>query len=209
MRKQTTTKPAKNNDRRMPLLASLIVFSWTSFTLTGMIAGASGAQDEAHLVVPGKSIGKITLGMTEHSLLDAMGKPTTTDKSMPDFAVYTYKGTKHDLIVLLNKGKVQEVNFDSPSFKTKDGLSISRMWKDKRLKRSLIQWRHANYRFELEGGGLTFYNLNADSPDPEYPQTKFAVLHPRNAKPLRLGWGLEGEPDGGWKTESDSGDVAQ
>jgi hypothetical protein len=121
-----------------------------------------------YLIVPGKSIGKIALGMAKDEVTRLLGKPTNSDENQ-----MTYKSSKNYINLLLNNQVVKQIEFTSPSFSTSEGINTGNF--DEKIDLFNVfefQWRFLQIRYELKQGGLAFFTFNAGVPDDntEYQQ---------------------------------------
>ncbi|MDQ0885861.1 hypothetical protein QFZ81_000949 [Paenibacillus sp. V4I9] len=114
-----------------------------------------------YLIIPGKSVGKISLGMTKDDVIKLLGNPTNTlDNQL------IYKSTKNFLSLYLKSSVVKQIEFTSPSFSTKDGVNTGNFENNHDHFTELeFQWRFLQLRFDWDQGGLSFFTFNADVPD--------------------------------------------
>jgi hypothetical protein len=122
------------------------------------------------LLVPGKSVGKIKLGMTQVQVRKLLGKPTKIDGSE-----LSYKSTKNEVVIYLNKkNTVAQIEFTSSSFATADRMTTKNFENyGKKFNKYEFQWRFLQQRYMWKDGGLSFFTFNADVPDdnPEYSRS--------------------------------------
>lgn len=81
-----------------------------------------------YLIVPGKSLGKISLGMTKAEVTHLLGKPTNSDEHQ-----MTYKSSKNYITLNLKNQVVKQIEFTSPSFSTSDGINTKNFEEKKDL----------------------------------------------------------------------------
>lgn len=74
-----------------------------------------------YLVVPGKRVGSVSIGMTSKQLLDAMGSPIST-YHYTDGANYTYSGN-FNVVVDADTQQVWRVSVGNGSYRTENGLA--------------------------------------------------------------------------------------
>lgn len=173
--------------------------TWVALAIA-LAAGAAwppAAQDD-RLVVPGRSVGRIHLGMQRREVTELLGAPAEATGSLLE---YRARGGGSRLSVHLAGGRVTQIDFTSPSFRTREGIG-TRTYASRahaaRFSTWLLRWRFANVRYTLRTGGLTFYDLNADSAHEDYPSTDVGVVH-AGANPPHPPLELENEPNGGWQ----------
>lgn len=172
-------------------------FGWALVSAMVLISasttyGYTKTASENSLIVPGKSVGKIAIGMPGSNVRKLLGKPTLDHD---DYLEFHKKG----ISVLLNKGKVTEIVFHSKKFATKDGLSLANYDADNRYKKfehSKLPWRFMNLKHDLKSGGFDIFATNIDSGDPEYEPSVYGVVF-AGAKP-EAGLQLYDEENGGW-----------
>jgi len=137
--------------------------------------------------------------MAKQTMIGLLGQPTreTSDGSL----VYQAKQGGNKTEIFLAAGQVAQINFTSKTFNTKDGVN-TRNFLDHKFAHAFakwkLAWRFVNIKYSLKSGGLTFYNLNADSADSEFEVQYVGVVH-RGLNPVYEVLSLEGEPNGGWK----------
>ena len=166
----------------------------------GSAAGAvapDAAQDD-RLVVPGRSVGRVRLGMHRREVTQLLGAPAEATGGLLEY--HARRGGSR-LSVHLAGGRVTQIDFTSPSFRTSEGIgtgTYAGRAHAARFRKWMLRWRFANVRYTLRAGGLTFYGLNADSAHEDYPPADIGVVH-AGADPPHPALELEGEPNGGWK----------
>ena len=148
------------------------------------------------LVVPGKSLGKVSLGMAVAKVENALGKP---DKEQPgNWVEYARPGDKVDIFFI--DGAASEIRFNSKKYKTVDGLSLSN-WNDKRWRDRFdyarMQTKFMNARMCLKSGGFAIYRLNIDG-STDYPLQTMALIY-GTEHPVHQPRMYMGEADGGWE----------
>jgi len=107
----------------------------SSVNIGQSVAQPQRATDAEWLIVPGKSIGKVTLSENTDSVLTALGKPDRTDGAMGS-ALLTWMGkgadstTRLSLFTQRDMGgpdksisRVKQIRVTSPKFKTAKGVS--------------------------------------------------------------------------------------
>lgn len=160
-------------------------------------AGESPAVQDDRLVVPGRSVGRIQLGMHRREVTALLGTPA---EATADLLEYRASRGTNRLSVHLAGGRVTQIDFTSPSFRTREGIGTRTYADDAhgaRFRKWLLRWRFANVRYTLRTGGLTFYGLNVDSAHEHHPSIDIGVVH-AGADPPRPALELDGEPNGGW-----------
>lgn len=152
------------------------------------------------LIAPGLSLGKIRLGMRKKEVVALLGKPDneSNDSSM----VYASKNGNETEIFLF-KDKAIQISFTSPVYATHEGINTENFAGEKfrhDFNRYRISWRFDNFKYSFTSGGLTFYNLNADSPDEnaEYPIEFIGIVH-TGGNPIKEPLYFKDEKNGGWK----------
>lgn len=130
----------------------------------------TGAVSPRSLVVPGASVGRISLSMTKTDVQSILGKPTVTEG---DTATYWSADKRFFLSVEYVGDKVAQIAFSSPVFRTAEGISVGNFsaarGKFKPVSASSQATAHA-----LMGGG-------------------FAVVVPKNASNAPVGVVYSGE----------------
>lgn len=121
------------------------------FVFVGAIGGCGGSDDaaddaagpEPNLIVPGVSIDRASLGMSESSLSQALGTPTRTERSARAHTgglivtwVYRRRGLEVSLEEKNRERRVLEVSTTSPAHRTREGarVGISEAELERRLK---------------------------------------------------------------------------
>lgn len=136
--------------------------------------------------------------MDEQGVLKLLGKPT--ERTPQPSWVYWSTKTKNQIEVHFERGRVIQIDFTSPIYQTRDGLTVQTVGNrpnQSDIRAWRIPWRFVNLKFSLRIGGLTFYCLNADSADPEYPVRYIGVVH-KGTNPKREALSTVGEPNNGW-----------
>ena len=131
------------------------------------------------LIVPGKSVGRISLGMSRKDVNSVLATPEEATKNCD---IYWSDSKKNFLFVWYTpQSKVYEIMFSSPFFKTADGLGIVNfeLSTDKFLC-GRLQWRFINLRYLLRTGGFGVYSLNIESENPEYYNWEIGVIYEGN-----------------------------
>lgn len=147
-------------------------------------APCMAAKDDC-LIVPGRSLGRISLGMDRAAVLSALGKPAA---GSGDSLTYRAEKEGHTLTIHLKEGRVIQVDFTSPSFRTRDGLGIASHEEPafaSLFNKWMMRGRFFNARYTLKTGGLTFYHLNCDSAgNPDFPYRATGSVHGGAEPPL-------------------------
>jgi hypothetical protein len=155
--------------------------------------------DKDYLIIPGRSLGKIQLGMKKEEVLKLLGKPS--EQTPKPSLIYRSKSTNNYIEMHLIKSEVQQIDFTSNAYKTEGGIDVNN-YADDEFKKIFFKWRiplrFINLKYTLNSGGLTFYIINADSADSEFPPTTIGVIHP-GLKPKYEALYIEGAPNNGWK----------
>lgn len=169
---------------------------------------ASAPVKSDQLIVPGVSLGKITLGMTRARVHELLLTPSKTETDCDE---YRSKGGKNTLYIWFTPQQtVYEIMFSSPSFRTADGISLKNCdaHYDK-FNLSRLKWRFLNMRYLLKQGGFAIYDLNADSPveNADYPHSKLGVVY-KGKMPPKPALSIE-DPDGksGWRSWDGKSDL--
>ncbi|WP_239615519.1 hypothetical protein [Cohnella mopanensis] len=125
------------------------------------VDGSYVRKTNDYLIVPGRSVGKISLGMSKKEVTKLLGKPSEADESQ-----MTYKSAKNSITLELDNNVVRQIEFTSSSFSTAEGINLSNFQQlDDGFAISQFQWRFLQLRYGWEEGGLTFFSFNADVPD--------------------------------------------
>lgn len=114
-----------------------------------------------YLIVPGQSIGKISLGMTQDEVIRRLGKPTSSEENQ-----MMYQSSEHDITLYMKDQVVRQVAFSSPAFSTAEGVDIGNFadYGDF-FTRWECQQRFLHLRDEWNEGGLAFFTFNSDAPE--------------------------------------------
>lgn len=122
----------------------------------------------AEIVVPGKSVGAVAVGMTGEELIALLGEPSVKRESTyPETALWDY-GVKSDdrgISVLMRNDAVVRIEAKAEKFRTEDGLGLSNFLEPK-YKERFERWTlgtengGTDYRYIVKGGGLVFYQLD-------------------------------------------------
>jgi hypothetical protein len=161
----------------------------------------SQATKPDFMIVPGKSLGKIKLGMAKKEVIALLGNPHKLEKEQ-QATVITYQSRKTGNLVALylEADKVNQIHFTSSAYATQEGITTQNCSEHKPLFNAWkLPVRFVNLKYSLKQGGLTFYNLNADSAHPDYPVTYWGVVH-RGQQPRYEVFYLLDEPSGGWQS---------
>jgi Tfp pilus assembly protein PilF len=132
------------------------------------------------VIVPGKSIGGLSLGVTSADVLSSWGKPIER-VTEGDHAIWSYGGRVGALetLVYMEKDSVIEIVTSAKKFKTSDGIGITNFMEPKyadRFERWAVNKDGTPLlrRYMLNGGGLAFYSAG---------EHRSAVIHSGD-KPL-------------------------
>lgn len=88
---------------------------------TGSLKGQGGQTDASVLIVPGRSIAKVKLGMTREAVLKLLGQPTYEELGVLS---YWTGDKKYCICIRVQANGVSDVVFSSPAFATASGLSV-------------------------------------------------------------------------------------
>jgi hypothetical protein len=122
--------------------------------LVTLAALAASAQDFA--IKPGRSIGKIELGMSRQSVHDALGKPGGSYRmSGRLMGEYWSANTGNDVRIIYRAGKVIQIKVTSQSFFTPEGLTTASPLAT--VRRSYKRLRKTRHFVRNSGGGLIEY----------------------------------------------------
>ncbi|MDO4988754.1 MAG: tetratricopeptide repeat protein [Synergistes sp.] len=148
----------------------------------GLIAARSmlGLPTELKFViVPGKSLGLITIGASKDEVKSAVGR-TPDEKEFRTSEVWRYYigNTGDKVTVVFTEEKVSEIKTSSAMYKTEDGLSVSNFLlpKKKDFIASRTETESGTLVCTVKGDGLTFYakGLNEEGTD---AKMKFLRVH--------------------------------
>ncbi|MFD3270724.1 hypothetical protein ACE3MS_11360 [Paenibacillus dendritiformis] len=114
-----------------------------------------------YLVMPGQSLGKISLGMTQDEVVRQLGQPTAKEENR-----MIYQSSEHEIILYLKEQTVRQIAFSSPAFSTAEGVNTGNFTDyGDFFTRSECQQRFLHLRDEWNEGGLAFFTFNADAPE--------------------------------------------
>ncbi|CAN5728415.1 hypothetical protein BH10CYA1_BH10CYA1_50410 [soil metagenome] len=173
--------------------AVLCAFIIGSYSASAALAAASSADI---LLVPGKSVGAISIGMTPAEVTEAMGKPEREQAGM----WVEYKEGNSPMHIFFRRGKVTEIRFGSKKYRTVEGISLSTYTQKKfhdQFEFDRLQWKFMNTRAHLKAGGFNIYKLNLDSTDPKSPVETLGLVY--DQIPLHEAVSIEGQIDNGWE----------
>ncbi|MEI7638327.1 MAG: hypothetical protein WCJ37_13545 [Syntrophus sp. (in: bacteria)] len=156
------------------------------------------ASETDYLIVPGKSVGKMRIGMSKMEVLKLLGKPTDQDKT---FLLYKAKRNDDTLKIYLSNSRVAQIEFKSAYFRTADGISTANYNNDNnagKFNKFLLQWLFINSRYVHKEGGLSFYRSNVNSMNDDYPTVTLCIVY-KGTKPFHEPLYLDEEPNGGWR----------
>ncbi len=100
--------------------AAILIGSLAIGSSSGPAAFAAAASADI-LLVPGKSVGPISLGMTPGEVTEAMGKPEREQAGM----WVEYKEGNSPMHIFFRRGKVTEIRFGSKKYRTAEGISLA------------------------------------------------------------------------------------
>ena len=86
-------------------------------------AAAAAANPAKGQIVPGKSVGSISLGMSEPDVVRAWGPPERTEQSPDGVALYDY-GEKQGVGVFVAGNRVTQIMVITPEWMTTNGLKV-------------------------------------------------------------------------------------
>ncbi|MGG4393724.1 hypothetical protein ABEX25_05345 [Paenibacillus thiaminolyticus] len=114
-----------------------------------------------YLIVPGQSLGKISLGMTQDEVIQQLGKPTAEEENR-----MIYQSSEHEIILYVKEQTVRQIAFSSPAFSTAERVNTGNFadYGDF-FTRSECQQRFLHLRDEWNEGGLAFFTFNSDAPE--------------------------------------------
>ena len=104
------------------------LYLWLSCALVLSCHGVAWSAPADNLVVPGRSVGRVFLGMDRADVWKILGKPGHTATVPHGMSLYgddTREGRSGDLTILSTQDKVIQFEFDSMKFITPDGLSTA------------------------------------------------------------------------------------
>lgn len=172
--------------------ASLLLLAQTVGLPTQVSAAPAANAD--FLLVPGKSLGQIALGMTVSQVKELLGPPTKEQAG----AWLQYKN-QDDLVVFIEHDKVAEIRFTSKRYQTENGLTLGN-YEQKRwhglFQFARLQTKFMNTRCNLKSGGLAIYRVNLDG-TAQYPVQTIGLIY--DGQPNHQARLYAGEPDGGWE----------
>lgn len=113
------------------------------------------------LVVPGQSIGKISLGMTQDEVIRQLGQPAAAEENR-----MIYPASEHEIVLYLEEQTVRQIAFSSPAFSTAEGVNTGNHpdYGDF-FARSEYRQRYLHLREDWIEGGLAFFTFNSDAPE--------------------------------------------
>ena len=159
-------------------------------------AALSAATTADILLVPGKSVGPVSLGMTPAEVGEAMGKPEREQAGR----WVEYKEGNSPMHIFFHRGKVSEIRFGAKKYRTAEGISLA-TYTQKKFHNDFdydrLQFKFMNTRAHLKAGGLNIYKLNLDSTDPKNPVETLGLVY--DQIPLHEAVLIEGQIDNGWE----------
>jgi hypothetical protein len=97
-----------------------VAFKWSA--LAAALAAALGLPAKAnHRIVPGRSIGGVTLGMTQNAVEGRLGKPARVRHGMNDFGLWTELVYPNLRVFFQGDENVTSVSTTSPLVRTAGG----------------------------------------------------------------------------------------
>ena len=148
------------------------------------------------LLVPGKSVGPISLGMTPTEVTAALGKP---EREQPGMWVEDKEGNS-PMHIFFRRGKVTEIRFGAKKYRTAEGISLATYTQKKfhdDFDYDRLQFKFMNTRAHLKTGGLNIYKLNLDSTDPKNTVETLGLVY--DQIPMHEAVLIEGQIDNGWE----------
>jgi hypothetical protein len=161
-----------------------------------------GTGKDDLLIVPGKSVGRVRLGMTREQVVALLGAPQEESKSengITNALTYRSKPAKHTINIDFDNGRVSQIDFTSQAYKTSEGIGVGDFESAKNTKffdRYIIR-APLGTRYLWKSGGLAFYHLNIDSVNPEHESVALGVVYTGHRPGIEPQ--SEGGPDNGWK----------
>ena len=176
-------------------MRSTIAAILVMLTLMGTRASLAATVPEELLIVPARSVGKISLGMSAKQVEQLLGKP---DKEQ--FGAWMeYSGKNGTTDIFFDAQIVNEIRFDNKTLRTQDGLSLAnctqKRWHED-FQYARLQTKFMNVRLILKSGGLAIYRLDLDGAAGVPVKTVGLVFDDRPRHQARL---YAGEKDGGWE----------
>ena len=145
---------------------------------TSLILVCSGVNAQVPsdlLIVPGRSLAKISLGMSQNQISNLLGKPNRGSADC-----WEYLSTPQSLKIYFQDGTLSEIEFTSPKFKTQEGIGLSNC-SEEQWHRLFINSKSLSpfttIRYQLKSGGLTFFDVNADSQNSSQPHEQIGVIY--------------------------------
>ncbi|RYG56822.1 hypothetical protein EON80_28940 [bacterium] len=135
--------------------------------VTFLGCGAALAQGKIATVVPGKSLGRVSLGMSPAQVHRLLGKPDKTLRLKNGLLDDLYKAkttrpdgnsgavTRDRVEVLYRGGRAVQLEATSPDFRTASGISTGS--DVDALRASVYNWRLLQYSYPVDDGGWTNY----------------------------------------------------
>lgn len=126
--------------------------------------------DPAIILVPGKSLGALEIGMSEADILKRLGEPeekeTKETGHTESVARENWIYSNRNLIVFFSNGRVLQILTKLEKYRTQTGLGIANFQVPKYEDR-FNRWRDSDTenpgsRYILKGGGLAFYASNGN-----------------------------------------------
>lgn len=154
--------------------------------------GSGKILDEKFLIVPGRSVGEISLGDDIHMLNKLLGKPDLSDAAMGKawgiwFSKDSVDGMRNEIAIYsayrdtsMRVKEVKQIRFTAGQFKTQDGYSTGRTLNDTKLKFPAIEKIVSYLNEKLDT--VTVYDSKADGISFEFLKQKSIAItiHPLN-----------------------------
>ncbi len=168
------------------------------FCVASLPVDAAGSGSLEWLIVPGKSLAKLKLGMSVRDIVITLGPPSVKQK---DSLEYWSRDKQHFVIAFIQKDKMVEAMFSSPKFRTEDGLNTGNFDQPSNLPQfnsARLKWNNLNLKYGLRQGGLDFYVVNADA-YAEHDRMRMGVVYSGTKAPFPV-IARTDLPDSGWQT---------
>ncbi|BCM93833.1 hypothetical protein IAD21_05724 [Abditibacteriota bacterium] len=131
-----------------------------------LVLANAGRAD--NVVVPGERVGAVRLGATIAQVHQLLGQPTKSAKWKSGETQDSFLGTKppvdeygveksprRNLTVIYRAGKVVQIEFNSPAFRTSKGISVTSSLRD--FRRTYGPLKPYAYGMDLDEGGYVAY----------------------------------------------------
>lgn len=146
--------------------------------------------DTAMTIKPGESLGLVKLGSDKNEVKEAMGAPeekafAKTDRYSAEIWRYGKNNKNRSMAILFVGNRVKEIEARYSEFKTEDGLGIGNFMLGKKsdMIEKRIKLSDEHTRFDVKGGGITFYasGINESGDSAKYAKL---LVHRKGEKPL-------------------------